>query len=711
MAFLDLTRPGDRSATRHRRSHGVHRPQRHAAAPAALRRAALSDRIGAGARSLRRRPGGASTLEPGEDAKLIGLLGEAADAAAARALVAALPRAAAPSTRRCDEAVAFWDGLLGTLEVKTPDRALDLMVNRWLLYQTLACRIWGRSAFYQSSGAFGFRDQLQDVARAPVTRRRISRARTCCAPRRASSSRATCSTGGTSRAARACARDSRTTGCGSSTAALHYVGGDRRRRGARRAGAVPRRPPARRRRSTKRTSGRRSSTESGSLYEHCVRAIALSLETGAHGLPLMGTGDWNDGMNLVGAGDAARASGSAGSCCRCCGRSPTSPTRAARRDRAAVYRAHAEQLTGALEDAWDGDWYRRAYFDDGTPLGSKENAECRIDAIAQSWAVISGAGDPSARAQAMASVDRHLVRRDGRPHPAADAAVRQHDAEPRLHPGLCARRARERRAVHARRALDGAGATRGSATATAPTELLRDAQSRSTTRTDAASVERYRVEPYVVAADVYSQDRRTSAAAAGPGTRARPAGCTASGSRRSWASRSRAARCASIPCIPSGWKDYEVTYRTATAEFRIAVENPDGVCRGVRSVEVDGVARPDADSAGRRQRACIEVRVVLARRSEHLSFRLRKLRLRAGSSSRVLLVQPDATWIHSRLEANADRRDDKATGVRDAGRSEAEQLTRLAKPARTGEDRPRGEASRTCIPKRELHVAAVPSFL
>ena len=156
------------------------------------------------------------------------------------------------------------------------------------------------------------------------------------------------------------------------------------------------------------------SKESGSIYEHCVRAIALSLSVGAHGLPLMGIGDWNDGMSLVGAGgrgesvwlgwflvsllrpfaDVAEARGEA--------------------DRAAVYRTHAGKLTGALDDAWDGEWYRRAYFDDGTPLGSKENTECRIDAIAQSWAVISGAGRPERARQAMASTDRHLVReKDG----------------------------------------------------------------------------------------------------------------------------------------------------------------------------------------------------------------------------------------------------------------------------------------------------------
>ena len=337
---------------------------------------------------------------------------------------------------------------------------------------------------------------------------------------------------------------------------------------------------------------------------------------GEHGLPLMGIGDWNDGMSLVGAGgrgesvwlgwflvsllrpfaDVAEARGEA--------------------DRAAVYRTHAEKLTGALDDAWDGEWYRRAYFDDGTPLGSKENAECRIDAIAQSWAVISGAGRPERARQAMASTDRHLVReKDGiilLLTPPFDKMTPSPGYIQGYVPGV-----RENGGQYTHAALW---------TILAHAQLGHGDRAEALYRmvnpinhaTDAASVERYRVEPYVVAADVYSQDRHV-----GRG------GWTWYTGSAGWMYRVGIETILGVtlargalridPCIPSGWKNYEVTYRTSTAEFRIAVENPDGVCRGVRRVEVDGAEQSDglvpiAGVAGTH-----EVRVVLGQLSARLS--------------------------------------------------------------------------------------------
>ena len=333
------------------------------------------------------------------------------------------------------------------------------------------------------------------------------------------------------------------------------------------------------------------SKESGSIYEHCVRAVALSLSTGAHGLPLMGIGDWNDGMSLVGAGgrgesvwlgwflvsllrpfaDVAEARGEV--------------------DRAAVYRAHAEKLTGALDDAWDGEWYRRAYFDDGTPLGSKENAECRIDAIAQSWAVISGAGKPRARpaGDGRRPIDDLVREKDGiilLLTPPFDKMTPSPGYIQGYVPGV-----RENGGQYTHAALW---------TILAHAELGNGDRAEALYRmvnpinhaADAKSVERYRVEPYVVAADVYSQDRHV-----GRG------GWTWYTGSAGWMYRVGIETILGVtlhrgalridPCIPSGWKNYEVTYRTATAEFRIAVENPDGVCRGVRRVEVDGVEQPD----------------------------------------------------------------------------------------------------------------------
>ena len=195
------------------------------------------------------------------------------------------------------------------------------------------------------------------------------------------------------------------------------------------------------------------------MYEHCVRALRKACTTGAHGLPLIGIGDWNDGMNRVGRRGERRE--------RVAGvvpgprRSGSSPTRRTQRGDGAIaaeFRAKADAYAAAVEaNAWDGAWYRRAYFDDGTPLGSASSEECRIDSIAQSWSVISGAGDAGATAARDALAGGAPGAR-GRPAPhAAHAAVRHDAARSGLHQGLPARRARERRAVHPRRALGRAG--------------------------------------------------------------------------------------------------------------------------------------------------------------------------------------------------------------------------------------------------------------
>jgi cyclic beta-1,2-glucan synthetase len=577
--------------------------------PAALGRQRLSDRVGPGLD-----PCGAVqlaiTLEPGEERTLIGQLGEAADGAAARASVQRFREAAAVRAA-ADDAIAFWNGMLTTVEVRTPEPTMDLLLNRWLLYQALACRIWGRSAFYQSSGAFGFRDQLQDSLALLYSAPHLVRAQLLRAASRqfveGDVQHWWHEPGG--QGVRTRFSDDRLwlVFC-----SLLYVGAtgddalwdeqvpflegrllDEAEHEAYERPAV--------------------SKESGSIYEHCVRAIALSLSVGQHGLPLMGIGDWNDGMSLVGAGgrgesvwlgwflvsllrpfaDVADARGEA--------------------DRAAVYRTHAGKVTGALEDAWDGEWYRRAYFDDGTPLGSKENTECRIDAIAQSWAVISGAARPERARQAMASTDRLLVReKDGIIQlltPPFDKMTPSPGYIQGYVPGV-----RENGGQYTHAALW---------TILAHAQLGHGDRAEALYRmvnpinhaTDAASVERYRVEPYVVAADVYSQDRHV-----GRG------GWTWYTGSAAWMYRVGIETILGVtlargalrinPCIPSGWKTYEVTYRTSTAEFRITVDNPDGVCRGVRCVEVDGVEAPDLLIPLSGASGVHEVRVVLGAGSQ-----------------------------------------------------------------------------------------------
>ncbi len=404
VAFLDLS-PGDGRSTTADRTEFLGRNGT-LARPAALGQRALSGRAGAGldpcgavqvhlvARADQRR------------AIVVGLLGEAPGVDEARGLVQRYRDLATVDAALAD-ARGFWDRLLGTVVVQTPDRALDLLLNRWLLYQTLACRVWGRSAFYQSAAptasATSCRTCWPCVHARPAAGARAHSARRVAPVRR----RRRAALVAPNRPAAACARASPTTSCGCRYVTVPLRRRHRRPRGARRARCRSSRAARSSPTSTKSTSRPRSRAHVGTLYEHCVRALACGSTLGAHGLPLMGTGDWNDGMNLVGAAGPGRerlarlVPGLDAARLRRRGRtSAASTTRAAR-----LPRPRRPRCSSASRHAWDGDWYRRAYFDDGTPLGSRENDECRIDAIAQSWAVIAGGGDPE-RARAGDGVGR-----------------------------------------------------------------------------------------------------------------------------------------------------------------------------------------------------------------------------------------------------------------------------------------------------------------
>ena len=438
-------------------------------------------------------------LAPGASAECVFLLGQAPGRDAARALLRRY-QGEASVTGAFDGIVAFWRDLLGRVQVRTPSQPLDLMVNGWLAYQNLACRVWGRSAFYQSGGAYGFRDQLQDAAALvyldpALTRRQIVL--------HASHQFAEGDVlhwwhPPMSKGIRTRFSDDLlwlpyiTAGYVQQTGDASVLDDDARFL------AAPALPPG----EDETFLHPAEAGESGTVYEHCCRALDRSLTRGVHGLPLMGTGDWNDGMNRVGRegrGESVwlgfflyhildgfrplvEARGDAG--------------------RATRYREYQTRLREALNaDGWDGAWYRRAWYDNGAPLGSAGSDECRIDAIAQAWAVLSGAAPADRAAQALNSLEDHLVsERDGIIRlltPAFDRTPHDPGYIKGYLPGVRENGGQYTHgALWAVRALAEAG--RGDRAA----RLLEMLSPVTRTRTP-GDVRTYQVEPYVIAADVY----------------------------------------------------------------------------------------------------------------------------------------------------------------------------------------------------------------
>ncbi len=350
-------------------------------------------------------------LRPGAEIEIAFFLGDAPNQAEAHRLIAKYR--AADLDAVFNEVVSYWDNLLGGLQVSTPDRSMDLLLNRWLLYQTLSCRIWGRAALYQVSGAYGFRDQLQDVLALCVPKRDIAREHLLRAAGRQfregdvqhwwhpPSGRGTRTRISDDRLWLAYAVShfiERTTDMSLLDEIVPFLEGEPIPAGQADSYFEP-----------------RISQETATVFEHCARAIDSSLAVGVHGLPLMGTGDWNDGMNRVGEHGKGESVWLAWFLHIVLARFSRIASDRGEHERAQKWRLHIAALQAALErETWDGEWYLRAYYDDGSPLGSSRNLECRIDSIAQSWAVISRAAEPRRARQAMASVyDNLVVQPDG----------------------------------------------------------------------------------------------------------------------------------------------------------------------------------------------------------------------------------------------------------------------------------------------------------
>ena len=552
--------------------------------PAALaRRDRLSGRVGAGLDPCSALQ---ATIElpAGGRAEAVFFLGEAASPEQARELIVRYrTRDVAAVLRAVGER---WDDVLGTLQVATPDRAMDILLNRWLLYQTLACRVWARSAFYQASGAYGFRDQLQDVMALAVSEPELARQHVLRAAARqfveGDVQHWWHPPGG--RGVRTRISDDplwlpyvvtqyvEVTGDGAVLDEIvPFLDGPKLVVGQPESYFEP-----------------RASEERGTLFEHCARALDHSLTAGTHGLPLMGTGDWNDGMNEVGAEGKGESVWLGWFLHAVLSEWAKLADARGEGERAERWRSYVSALKESLEhEAWDGDWYRRAYFDDGTPLGSAVNDACRMDSIAQSWSVISAAADPARGERAMAAVDQYLVRR-------ADGLVLlftpPFDDTP-LEPGYIKGYlpgVRENGGQYTHAAIWSAIAFAALGDGDKAAELFAMLNPINHASTE-AGVRRYKVEPYVVAADVYAEPPHVGrggwtwyTGSAGWMYRA--------GLESILGFRLRGARLVVDPCIPRAWHGFEMVFRYRSARYDIVVENPQGVSRGVSSVEVDGVS-------------------------------------------------------------------------------------------------------------------------
>jgi cyclic beta-1,2-glucan synthetase len=522
-------------------------------------------------------------LSPGESIEVIFLLGEAESEEAARGLIIHY-RAADFDAVEAD-VERQWDEILGSIFVKTPDRSMDVMLNGWLLYQTLSCRFWARSGFYQASGAYGFRDQLQDGMALAMTRPSLTRDHLMRATARqfVEGDVQHWWLPHSGQGVRTRISDDRPW---LAYAVAHYVDatGD--------FAILDEKVPFLEGQPLEPAEhdcffNPTISDQTATVFEHCALALDASLELGIHGLPLMGTGDWNDGMNRVGErGDGESVWLGWFLHAALVAFVPIAEKRRERR-RAARWSAHAAALQASLEhEAWDGEWYRRAFFDNGEPLGASAGDECRIDSIAQSWATLSGGAGRERAAQAMNAVERELIRRDEGLAllfaPPFDKTALDPGYIKGYPPGI-----RENGGQYTHAALWSvmAFAALGEGDKAADLFSLLNPINHARTRSD---VHRYKVEPYVVAADIYS-----SAPHIGRG------GWTWYTGSAGWMQRAGVESILGLrihgdflhldPCIPKNWASFEMAARRESARYEITVQNPAGVSRGVCFAEMDGV--------------------------------------------------------------------------------------------------------------------------
>jgi cellobiose phosphorylase len=558
------------------------------AQPAALRRTRLSGKIGVGldpCAALQVQ----MELEPGQEREIAFILGAGQNVQAAQDLARRFQNLGA-CREELQKVWDFWGHTLSAVHVETPEPALNLLANGWLLYQTISCRLWARTGFYQSGGAFGFRDQLQDAMTLVHTRRELLREQLL----------------------RAAAHQFREgdvqhwwhppTGRGVRThfsddylwlplATCRYVEtvGD--------TGVLDSEIPFLESRALRPEEEAnydlpQRSAESGTLYEHCVRAIKYGLKFGEHGLPLMGCGDWNDGMNLVGEKGKGESVWLAFFLYDVLKKFSVLAGVRGDKNFAEICETQAKTLQENIEkNAWDGQWYRRAYFDNGEPLGSAQNPECQIDSLPQSWSVISGAGSRDRVHTALDAVAHRLVRREAGLIQVFDPPFDKSQLEPGYIKGY----------------VPGVRENGGQYTHAAIWTVMAFALAGDTARAwelfrlinpilhaqEPQDVARYKAEPYVIAADVYSVAPHT-----GRG------GWTWYTGSAGWMYRLITETLMGVevavnelrftPRVPLDWKSFKLDYRFRETTYHIICINASGAWKVPPKIFLDGIEQTGA---------------------------------------------------------------------------------------------------------------------
>ena len=547
-------------------------------------------------------------IGPGEEKDLTFLIGQGENRENALQIIQKNMNRAKEGAIR-NEVAAFWDGLLGCVEVETPDAGMNLMLNRWLLYQTLSCRIWGRTALYQSSGAFGFRDQLQDIMALGNAAPEIFRDHILMSasrqfregdvlhwwhPPRSRGVRTRCSDDLLWLPYTTAIYIENTGDQSILTEKVSFLEGSSLED-----------------EEEERYASYSESKEKASLYKHCLLALEKGSTKGSHGLPLMGSHDWNDGMNRVGtegSGESVWLGWFLYSTLK-----TFVPVCKLMKDKtkADEFLNRAEELRKSLrENAWDGNWYLRAFYDDGFALGSSENVECQIDSIAQSWAVLSGAGEPGRVEKAMSYVSKMLVDNENKLillfTPPFDKTERDPGYIKSYLPGI---RENGGQYTHAAVWVAWAFAELGRGNiAEALFHLINPVYHSDTP----LKIDKYRVEPYSVAADVYSI----------PSHKGR-GGWTWYTGAAGWLYRfgiegilginRRGSSLIINPCIPERWSEFSVNLRYGSSVYHILVKNPEGVCRGVSRIEMDEKTFSDGKIPLKDDRKEHEIQVIMGR--------------------------------------------------------------------------------------------------